>query len=213
MSRNAVVIAAAFTLFVAAPLAAQQNEIGIFASYTTLESTEIEDPEFPDDTASVDFDSDLGYGVSYNRYLSENFSIEFAANQITASTGFTFTNPQIPDQEFDFGELELRTYSAIAQLHLGTGFFSPYFGAGVVHATGSINVNDAFVDPGDSNTVDFESETTWIANAGIDLRFGPSFAIGADVKYFPYEAMEEGGTDESIDLNPLIIAAALKFRF
>ena len=215
MCRNTVVLAAAVcSIFLAVPIAAQQNEIGVFATYTTLESTEVEDPEFPDDTASIDFDSDLGYGLSYNRYWSENFSTEFAANRITAGTGLSFTSPGIPDEEFDFGELELQTFSAIAQLHFGTGLIDPYLGAGIVHVAGSISLNDAFVEPGDSNSVDFESKTTWIANAGIDLRLGPSFAIGADVKYFPYEAIEDGGIeDEAIDLNPLVIGAAVKFRF
>ena len=210
MKRSAMILAAALTLIAATPLAAQQNELGLFVSLADLDSTTETDPDFGDQT--IDFESQLGYGVSYNRYFSDAFSIEFAAQQINSDAEFTFHDGEV-DTTLDLGSVDLNAYTAIAQLHFGSGLFSPYIGGGAAMISGSFDIDDEFADPEDPTVVDFESEITFVANAGIDFRFGPSFAIGVDAKYIPYEAVEEGFEDEAIDLNPLIISAGVKFRF
>lgn len=212
MSRKAFILAAVFTFIVAAPIFAQQNEIGGFISWTQLDSTDLTDPDFPDDEAELDFESDLGYGVAYNRYWTDAFSTEFGAQQVNAQAELRFEEGGV-DVTIDAGDVDLTVFTAIAQLHFGTGFIAPYIGAGVAHISGSVELPDDFIEPGEPTSVDFESETTWVANAGIDFRLGSSVAIGADVKYIAYEAAEEGFEDFTYDVNPLIFAAGVKFRF
>lgn len=209
MKRSIIVVVTALTLVAASPLAAQQNELGVFVSLADLDSTVESDPDLGD--ATIDFESQLGYGVSYNRYFGDAFSIEFAAQQINSDAEVTFGGDSDPDLTFDFGSVDLMAYTAVAQLHFGSGAFVPYIGGGAAMVSGSFDINDE-LEP-DEAVVDFESEITFAANAGVDFRFGPSFAINVDAKYIPYEAMEEGLEDEAIDLNPLIISAGIKLRF
>ena len=212
MSRIAVMSAVVFTFIVAAPVLGQQNEIGGFISWTKLDSTDVSDPDFPEDEAELDFESDLGYGVTYNRYWGDAFSIEFGAQQINAQSQLRFEQGGV-DVTVDVGDVDLTAFTAVAQLHLGTGFIAPYIGGGVAHVSGSVEVADDFTEPGDPSTLDLKSETTWVANAGVDFRLGSSVAIGADVKYISYEAAEEGFEEFGYDVNPLIFAAGVKFRF
>ena len=212
MSRRIAIFTLAVTFIAAAPMFAQQNEIGGFITWTQLNSTDLSDPEFPDEDAELDFESDLGYGVSYNRYWTDAFSTEFAAQQVNAQAELSISDGLV-DVTIDAGDVDLTVFTAIAQLHLGTGFIAPYVGAGVAHVSGSVALPDDFIEPGDPTSVDFESETTWVANAGIDFRLGSSLSIGADVKYIAYEAAEEGFEDFTYELNPLIFAAGVKLRF
>jgi outer membrane protein W len=105
-------------------------------------------------------------------------------------------------------------FSAVAQFHFGDGPVVPYVGGGIAYVTGDAETPEEIVEPGEPAEVDFESQTGLIANAGVDFRITPNLAIGADVKYIPYEAVEEGASDiEALDVNPLIFSAAVKFRF
>ncbi|HEU4521368.1 MAG TPA: OmpW family outer membrane protein [Thermoanaerobaculia bacterium] len=197
----------------AVPVSAQQNEVGIFVSLAQFDSETFVDPEFGD-TFTLDFEGQLGWGASYNRYFGEQFSIDFAVQQINSDAEVNFEDL---DVTFDFGSVDVTAYSAIAQWHFGgtSATIAPYLGAGVALVSGQAELDDDLIDPDDPETeFDFESETTWVANAGIDFRLGTGFAIFADAKYIPYDALEENSPDdEAVSLNPLVFAAGVKFRF
>lgn len=213
MKRTALIplLALAVLAFAAVPASAQQNEVGIFMSVAQFDSTTFEDAEFGDDV-SLDFEGELGWGASYNRYFGEQFSLEFGAQQINSTSTVSLSSE--PDFEFDFADVDLTTYTVIAQWHFGgsDAMFAPYIGGGIALVSGQGDLDDEILEPGEDGEVDFEGETTFVANAGLDLRFG-GVAIFADAKYVPYEAVEEGLEEDAIDLNPLVFAAGVKFRF
>lgn len=176
-----------------------------------ITSSEFEDPSLSLDdtnTVSFEFDEDLGYGVSFNRYWTEAFSTDFAVHRITADLSAVANG----DPVIDLGEIEARTFTAIGQWHFRRASrFSPYVGAGLAYVTGSFDVVD---DEEGEATYDFEEETTWVANFGADINLNETFAIVLDGKYVQWEPVAEGDEDEvSIDISPLMLSAGVRVRF
>ena len=201
IKRITVVLAAAFLLPLTA--AAQSNELGVFASTSQFEDSEIEDAG---DVFDAEFDEDMGLGVLYNRFWFGGFSTEFAYQRLGAD--LTLSADEISE---DIGELDLDILSATAQLHMARGaILSPYIGGGVAYVSGEAGS----IDEDEIETVDLENELEFLANAGLNLNLGRSFGIFLDGKYILYEARGEGESDgEALDVNPLIISAGVKFRF
>jgi outer membrane protein W len=209
------VIVAAAILLLAFPLAAQTraNELGVFLSMSQFDSTNLsEDDEGIPLAAELDFDEDIGYGISYTRYWSDRLALEFAAQRLSANAEITISGPGV-EETFDAGEIELTALSAVAQWHFGgAGRFDPYIGGGLAYVTGNVDV--IAEDPEETEEVELENETTWVANAGVNFRITDAISIGADAKYINYEPQaEDDETGETLDVNPLVISAAVKLRF
>lgn len=183
--------------------AAQQNELGVFISTSQLDENEIEDAG---DIFEIDFEEDMGFGVLYNRYWFGGFSTEFAYQRLGADLTLSFE-----DVTEEIGDLDLDILSATGQLHfLRGGLLSPYIGGGVAYISGQAGS----IDQDELEDTDLEKELEFLVNAGLNLRLGRSFALFLDGKYIMYEARAEGDPeDESLDLNPLIIAGGIKLRF
>lgn len=198
-------IALALSLFLLLPFTAyaQNNELGFFISTSQFDDSEINEAG---DVFDVEFDEDMGYGLSYNRYWFGGFSTEFAYQQLGADLTVSFE-----DIAGDAGDLDLDILSATAQLHFGRGStFSPYIGGGVAYVSGEAGA----IDEAELESVDLENEVEFLVNAGLDLNFGRSFGLFVDGKYVMYEARGEGDSeDDAIDINPLIIAGGIKWRF
>lgn len=182
---------------------AQQNEFGVFISTSQFDESEIEDAG---DIFEVDFEEDMGFGVLYNRFWVGGFSTEFAYQRLGADLTLSFE-----DVAEDVGELDLDVLSATGQLHfMRGGLLSPYIGGGVAYISGeagSINQDEL-------EATDLESELEFLVNAGLNLRLGRSFGLFLDGKYIMYEARGEGDPDEeALELNPLVIAGGVKWRF
>lgn len=183
---------------------AQSNELGVFISTSQFDDSEIQDAG---DTFDIEFDEDMGYGASYNRYWTSAFSTEFAYQKLGADLTVSFD-----DIVADAGDLDLDILSATAQFHFMRGsIISPYIGGGAAYISGQAGS----IDADELEDADLENEFEWLANAGLDINLGRSFAIFVDGKYILYEARtdEDDEDDAAIDINPLIIAAGLKFRF
>ena len=180
-----------------------RNEFGIFISTSQFENSELDDGI---DELDVEFDEDMGYGVSYNRYWFGGFSTEFAYQRLGADLTLSFD-----DITEDAGELDLDILSATAQLHFARGsMLSPYIGGGVAYVSGEAG----FIDEDELETADLETDLDFLVNAGLDLGIGQSFSLFLDGKYVMYEARGEDDTDDdALDINPLIISAGVKFRF
>ena len=183
--------------------AAQNNELGVFISTSQLDESEINEAG---DIFDVEFDEDMGFGVLYNRFWFGGFSTELAYQRLGAD--LTLSAEAISE---DIGELDLDVLSATAQLHFMRGsIVSPYIGGGLAYISGEAGA----IDEGELESVDLENETEFLANAGLNVNLGRSFALFLDGKYIVYEARGEGDPDEeALELNPLIIAGGLKFRF
>lgn len=203
MIKRAVILLS--LLLVPAFAFAQQpmNELGVFIS-----TSQFDDSEFQDglDTIEFEFDEDMGYGVLFNRFWTQSFSTEFAYQKLGADLTVSFE-----DIVEDAGDIDLDILSATGQLHfLRGGFLSPYIGGGVAYISGQAGA----IDQDELSDVDLESELDWLVNGGLNLRLGASTSIYVDGKYVMYQARAEGDDDdESVDINPLIISAGLKFRF
>lgn len=177
------------------------NDIGVFISTSQLDDGEIDDAG---DIFDVEFDEDMGYGVSYNRFWTNSFSTEFAYQKLGADLTVSFE-----DIAEDAGELDLDILSGTAQFHFARGsMISPYIGAGAAYVSGEAGS----IDTDELEDADLENELELLANAGINIGLGRSLVVFLDGKYIAYEARGEGD-DEGLEINPLIIAGGIKFRF
>jgi outer membrane protein W len=190
-------------LFPLLATAQARNELGVFISTSQFEDSEITDGV---DTADVEFDEDMGFGVLYNRFWTNSISTEFAYQRLGADA--TLSAPDIADQ---LGELDLDILSGTLQLHFGHGgMLSPYIGGGVAY----VSAEAGSIDEDELEDEDLESEVEFLANAGLNIGLGQTFAIFVDGKYVIFEARgENDADDEALDVNPLIISAGIKFRF
>lgn len=202
IKRTVLLFALSLVLF---PLsaAAQMNDIGIFISTSQFDDSEIDDAG---DIFDVEFDEDMGYGVSYNRYWTNSFSTELAYQKLGADLTVSFE-----DIAADAGDINLDILSATGQWHFAKGsMLSPYIGAGAAYISGDAGS----IDTEELEDADLENELEFLANAGIDLNLGRGFAVFLDGKYIAYEARgENDAADEALEINPLIISGGIKFRF
>ncbi len=174
----------------------------------------------------VDFDEKIGFGLSFNHYWTERVSTEISWQELRADTlvdhviitgfcGFgelTPVQPQIvPAPEIDPGRLEVTAVTAMAQLHFNReGRLAPYVGAGVAHLSGDLS----FFDTPNAESFELESEITWAASAGVDLRLTDRLFLAGEVKFIPWSAIAEDDPDsESLDIDPLIMGVGVKMRF
>lgn len=190
-------------LFLSLPLFAQMNDLGVFISTSQFENSEINDAG---DVFDVEFDEDMGLGVLYNRFWTTGFSTEFAYQRLGADMSVS-----LGDVAAQVAELDLDVLSGTAQLHFGRrGLFNPYIGAGVAYISGEAG----FIDEEELESVDFESEVEYLANAGLNVGLGRSFTVFVDGKYILFGARGEGEPEEeTLDLNPLVISGGVKWRF
>lgn len=191
---------------VAFPLAAQSNEVGLWASWVRLDSTGIVNFDFDE----VSFDDTVGVTVSFDRYWTPAISTEFAvsswSSDASISNGFLTVD--------DIGSLDIMTYTATGRYHFAReSFVSPYLGAGVAFADADeFEFEDA--ESGEEFSEPVDSEVTFVANAGLNFNFSPSFGAAIDAKYMPYEATAGADEDQlDLEINPLLISAGVRFRF
>ena len=192
-----------FLLFLPLTAAAQNNELGVFISTSQFDDSEIQDAG---DVFDVEFDEQMGVGLLYNRFWIGGFSTELAYQRLGADLTLS-----LDDVSEDIGELDLDVLSATAQLHFARGsMISPYIGGGVAYISGEAGS----IDANELDTVDLENELEFLANAGLTVGLGRSFALFLDGKYIVYEARGEGDPDdEALELNPLVISGGIKLRF
>jgi outer membrane protein W len=201
MIKRVLVVFALFLLPLSAT--AQMNDLGVFISTSQFEDNDIQEAG---DIFDAEFDEDMGVGVLYNRYWTNSFSTEFAYQRLGADLTLS-----LDDVAADVAELDLDVLSATAQFHFARGsLLSPYIGAGVAYISGEAGA----LDEDEFESADLENEIDFLVNAGLTVGLGRGFAVFLDGKYVMYEAIGEGEPEEeALELNPLIIAAGIKFRF
>jgi opacity protein-like surface antigen len=183
--------------------AAQNNDLGVFISTSQFDDGEIEDAG---DIFDIEYEEDMGVGILYNRFWTSGFSTEFAYQRLGAD--LTLSAEDITD---NLGELDIDILSATAQLHFARGsIISPYIGGGVAYISGQTGA----IDGNELEDADLENEVDFLANAGLNVGLGRNFIVFLDGKYVLYEARGENDPDDQVfEINPLIIAAGIKFRF
>ena len=111
-------------------LYAQTNEIGVFVNHSSFSSSSATDPAIPL-TGTIKFDSKVGYGISFNHYLSPNLSVQLSGQTVRgkARVGASVAGVSLGQTD---GTLDLKQYDAALHWYVvPNGTFKPYVGAGV----------------------------------------------------------------------------------
>lgn len=194
-------------VLVATPLLAQGRSIDVmgFVTYVDLSGGDVILGN--EGGANLNFDTDQGYGVGINVFLTRRLSAEIAASEIKPD-GRVSSNGQIVDTQLD-----MLPITGVIQYHFNPeGKLDPYVGMGVAYL-----LFDKFSsrDPDlDLSNVDIRNDYGAVFNAGLTFEFGFGFAVMGDIKYVPIENKITTTVGETkIDLNPLIISAGVAVRF
>jgi outer membrane protein W len=186
------------------------TDVGVFAVVPSFSDTSFVDVT---ETANLDFEEKTGYGVSVNHFWTDQFSTELALQKIKADLNLSVEGVPVT---INVGTLDAQSVTALGEWHFRRAArFSPYLGAGLAHISGEFKVNDDLgLEPGDDSKVDLESETTWSAAAGANIRLTDRLSLGLELKYIPWSPTEKGGiADDAIDVNPMTFSTGLRLRF
>lgn len=206
-----------FLLFVVAGslrLSAQMtssSDIGVWIVGSQLTESSIVDDG---DALHFDFDEDTGYGISFNHFWTDAFSTEIAAQKFGADL-IVSSPPAQGSLEFNAGEVDITTITAMAQWHFRRGTrFAPYVGAGIARISGEFDPIDDPDDPENSSAIDLDAEMKWTAAVGANINMTDHLAFVGELKYIPWSALAEGDpSDDRLDVDPLTVAAGVKLRF
>jgi outer membrane protein W len=200
-----------FVLFIIAGAlrsSAQSSDVAVWIVDSEMaESTVIDDG----DTAVFDFEERAGYGLSFNHFWTSAFSTEVALQKYGADMTIT---PSGLDT-FKVGELDVTSLTVMGQWHFNRdGRFSPYVGGGAARIGGEFDLDDDLAEPGEDTHVDLESELTWTAAVGANIRLTDHLALAGEIKVIPWNAKEENGLlEDSVDVDPVTFAAGVRWRF
>ncbi len=189
--------------FLAGPLFAQSNDIGVWVSSAHLSTTST-------DGSDVKFSSGHGYSASYNHFWSGHFSTDFAYADLRNNGHIRVDGENV----LDLGRLTTKVATGIAQWHFSrSGFLDPYLGAGAAYVkAGTLNSTDLAQSP--IGSVAIEKKWGWAANAGVNVNFSHSLALAIDGKYVPYKPNStSAGSSLKLKLNPTILSVGVRFRF
>jgi outer membrane protein len=198
---------AALILLLATPLLAQGRSIDVmgFVTYVDLSGGDV--ILGGGDSSSISFDTDQGYGVGINLFLTRRLSAEITIAEIK------------PDARVSSGsmlggaQLDMIPITAVAQYHFNPeGKVDPYVGMGIAYLMfDEFSSRDPDLDLGD---VDIRNDYCAVFNAGLSFELGFGFALFGDVKYVPVEnKITTRIGEQTIDLNPLIVSAGVVIRF
>jgi outer membrane protein len=213
---NRILLFLSLIALLTAPAFAQSRSVDLTGWVTFVDpsgSTDFEDGEI------AEFDSEQGYGLGLNVFWSSRVSTEFAASVVEPDLQLRATDPSIPDGAV--GGLEMMPLTATLQFHFNPdGRFDPYLGAGLAYVLFDDVEGEALDDIG-LDSIDFEDDYGYVANAGVSIDLTESFAINLDAKYVPVSAAARGViagdeefTDEvDFDVNPFILAAGVSLQF
>lgn len=185
------------------------TDVGVFVVSPSFSDTSFVDEG---DTVNIDFEEKTGYGISLNHFWTDQFSTELALQKINADLNLSVDGTPIT---INAGELDAQSVTALGEWHFRRDSrFSPYLGAGLAHIAGEFKLNPLLLEPGDDPNVDLESETTWSAAAGANIRLTDRLSLAFELKYIPWNPTEKGGVaDDAIDVDPLTASSGLRFRF
>ena len=200
-----------FVLFLVAGAlrgAAQTTDVSVWIVDSELSESRVVDGN---DSAIFDFDEDLGYGFSLNRYWARSFSTELAVQKYSAEMNVT------PEGESTLkaGDLDVTSLTLMGQWHFRRGArFSPYVGAGLSLMRGEFEFADIVEDP-EPERISLESELGYALSFGADVNLTDHIALSGEMKFVPWDAREKNGSqlDEAVELDPATFAAGLRFRF
>lgn len=205
MSLRPVVIAAALALLTL-PIAAQSNDIGVWAVVSRVTS-----PTRTDPTTQLELKEKIGYGLSFNHFWGRHLSTELAADATKNDARLTIGGLQA----LALGRLKQSVITGTLQWHFASrSTLDPYLGVGAAYVkTDDLRSND--LNLAEIGAVKIDNKTAAVANAGVNLAVTRMIAVAFDAKYIPLKPKAAGITGDSLPLklNPIIYALGLRFRF
>jgi outer membrane protein len=211
--KRSLLILAALTLFMT-PAFAQSRSVDLTGWVTFVDpsgETDFEDGEL------AEFDSEQGFGAGINVFWSSRISTEFAASVVEPDLALRTTDPSIPSGVV--GSLQMMPITGTLQFHFNPdGRFDPYVGAGLAYVLFDQVEGESLEDIG-FDSIDFDDDFGYVANAGISIDLTPGLALNLDAKYVPVSAAARAvvAGDEfdqvDFDINPFILAAGLSLQF
>jgi outer membrane protein len=201
----------------AVPMLAQDRafDLTAFATYVDPNSEGTFNSADPNQPLNVNFDGDLGYGVSANIFFGDKISTEFAVSRVEPQARY---RNRVVNVTAD--GVEMMPITAVVQYHFApNGFIDPYVGAGAAYVLFSDVDSVGDIDDSGVSKIDFKDDAGLAINAGLSFRFSPRVALNIDGKYVPISSsatatLVGGGSSETkIDINPVMFSAGLQFRF
>ncbi len=177
--------------------------VGSFVADTTLTDDE-------GDSLDILFEEEPGYGISVNHFWTDRFSTELSL--MTFRADINVSSAFLPETKL--GELEGRAVTAMAQWHFRRGArVEPYLAGGIAHIGGTFDPSDDF-EEGDEGSTDLESDVTWTAAAGLNIRLTDHIGLCFEAKRIPWDALEENGDPaDAIDIDPMLYGSGVRWRF
>lgn len=195
------------------PAFAQERSVDLTGWVTFVDpsgDTDLEDGEI------AEFDSEQGFGVGINVFWTNAISTEFAASLVEPDLTLRANDPTIPAS---IGSLEMMPLTATLQFHFNpNGRFDPYIGGGVAYVLFD-DIESEELDEIGFDSIDFDDDYGFVANAGLSIDLTETFAINLDAKYVPVSSPSRAvvagvaGDEIEFDVNPLILAAGVSLQF
>lgn len=211
--RTRILVSLAVALF-ACSLSAQTNHISVFISDTSFKTTtQTADPATG--RAKLSFHSKTGYGIGFDHFLSPNLAFHASAERMHADTRVDLLDQGIGA---NVGTIDLNEYDAALHWYfLSHSAVRPFAGAGIARIQNAkIHTPGEFTDSGLDETTSFDSKTTWLVDAGVDITVGANGAIVLSAKYRPYKTGYGAAPEDPVQflhLDPVTFAAGFRWRF
>lgn len=198
-------------MLLSAPLLAQTNEIGAFVNHPSFSSTaQTVLPFF--ETAALNVDSKVGYGLSFTHAISGSLALQVSAQTIRGNAkldvtgGVSFTDR--------LGTLDLKQYDAALHWYFVRQDLPvrPYIGGGVAWIRGG--KIEIAADPAHgivADSVSLDNKLTGLVDAGVDFRVSHDAKITLAVKYTQYRPRDATTPPHARTLSPSdVLFAPLK---
>jgi outer membrane protein W len=153
------------------------------------------------ETGALDIKTSRGFGAHVDVFWTDRVSTRASA---------VFLNPAAYLNGIDLGTLGLDIYSVSARLHFRPqSRLSAFVGGGAALVSVG-NLDDQFDD---EIEVEFDPETTFVAEAGLRVRIHPRIVIEASAAYLPLELEAPAPLPSTIAVDPLIVSVGAAWRF
>lgn|ERR1700682_4161414 len=218
-------ILASFLLsLLSVPLFAQTNELGVFVNRPSFSQT-ANVLHFLFDEAILKVDPKIGYGISFNHFLSPKLSIQVSGQTVRGDAklllvgGEQFTDPA--------GTLDLKQYDAVLLWNfVPEGPVRPYVGAGVAWIGGG--KLQIAADPANgvhAGAISLDNKLTWVVDGGVDFRVSHNAAVTLAAKFTHYAPTDATTPPRArtldpsdvlfgpIKLDPMTINVGMRWRF